>query len=142
MCPRAPARGVGARPGVLERSVRYLLHRSGCASPFRISRMLVLAAWRGLPVLEEAHVEGEPYGFSMPEVAEVVEAMARSGCAERDEARRCVRYLCPLPEISRDEREVLDEVYAIAEGLGDVELNRLVIRDPRYRELIGARGGP
>lgn len=81
--------------------------------------MLVLAAWRGLPLLDEMRVEGEPYGFSIPEVALAIQRWISSGCAERDEANKCVRYLCARPD------------------LPDVELNRRVIRDPRYRELIG-----
>jgi len=43
---------VGAGPqggGLPEAAAGCLFHRAGCASPFRMSRMLALAAWRGSP---------------------------------------------------------------------------------------------
>lgn len=131
---------VGAGPhggGLLEAAAGYLFHRAGCANPFRISRMLVLAAWRGLPLLDEMRVEGEPYGFSIPEVALAIQRWISSGCAERDEANKCVRYLCARPDLPDVERSILDSVYEEVKDLPDVELNRRVIRDPRYRGLIG-----
>jgi hypothetical protein len=71
--------------------------------------MLVLAAWRGLPLLDEMRVEGEPYGFSIPEVALAIQRWISSGCAERDEANKCVRYLCAPGPAGRRAEQARDQ---------------------------------
>ena len=122
----------------MEQAVAYLLSKSGCMHPFRISRILVLAYWRGAEELgREMTVRGESFGFYVEEIPRVVENMIARGCAEKNEEGRCVRYKCEEPQLPEGVKEVLDSVYEETKNVSDIELNRLVVRDPRYKKLVG-----
>ena len=125
----------------------YLLWRHGCVHPYRISRVLVLANWRALEKLGEPitsfTVEGFEAGFVVPEVGELKERAKRGEekCIVPNEERKCFEYRCNEPvNIPREYAEIIDEVYEETRSLDDISLNRLVIRDPRYGDLL-QRGG-
>lgn len=127
--------------------MRYMIWREGCAHPFRISRSLVLANWRALDSmgkhLTSFGVEGFEAGFAVPEIEEIRTRMreGREPCIRMNEERKCLQYVCSEPvAIPREYSEILDRVLEETRGMDDVSLNRLVIRDPRYRELL-ERGG-
>ncbi|MDP7982365.1 MAG: hypothetical protein RAK18_04210 [Conexivisphaerales archaeon] len=127
--------------------MRYIIWREGCAHPFRISRSLVLANWRALAALGKIMasfgVDGFEAGFAVPEIEEIRTRMreGREPCVRMNEERKCLQYVCSEPvTIPREYSEILDHVLEETRGMDDVSLNRLVIRDPRYRELLTRRG--
>ncbi len=124
------------------RLVAYILARLGCSHPFRVSRVLLLADWRAEEVGLGRLTEGlsyvaEPYGFYVEGLQEVLERLKRSGCLRRREEEKCLEYACAEPDLTPQEREVLDEVIREISDLSDRELNRLVTGDERYPELTG-----
>ncbi len=134
-------------PGVRE-LLAYIARREGCIHPFRASRALVLANWRALEELgrplADFRVEGFEGGFSIPELEKVKDAAmdGRDECLRINRDRKCVEYACGAPvELEEDLSRILDQVLDQVKGLDDVSLNRLVVRDPRYRKLLEGAGG-
>ncbi len=125
---------------LLKGSVAYLLYRNDCLHPYRISRMLVLAAWEGAErLLPEMTVRGESFGFYIEEIPEILDDLTSKGCAIKikGEGRKCFRYSCgDPPEIDDDIKEILDDVYERTKDLSDQELNRSVIKDDRYGRIL------
>jgi hydroxypyruvate isomerase len=123
------------------RIVRYIVWRAGCIHPFRISRILVLAGWKALERLgrppARIPVEGFEAGFYIPGLKEAIEA---DKCLRINEEKRCIEYVCEPPSLDEELRSLVDQVVEETRSLGDQELNRLVIRDPRYRRLL-EKGG-
>ncbi len=110
--------------------------------PYRLSRVLVLANWEALerigrPVASFT-VEGFEAGYSIPEIASFKEG--DDPCFYPNKEKRCLEYRCQAPSLPREEAEIIDSVVERVKGLGDVELNRLVVRDKRYKELL-EKGG-
>ncbi len=125
-------------------TVAHVLAKLGCAHPFRLSRILLLAEWRarerGLGRLTDGlDYVAEPYGFYVEGLQDVLERLERSGCLERREEKRCLEYTCEEPELDPHVREILEEVIREVSNLSDSELNRLVTGDERYRELLAGR---
>ena len=118
----------------LRDAIAYLLWKHGCIHPYRISRILVLANWKaeeklGKPITKFS-IEGLEAGFVIPEVGEI-----------KEKVKKCFEYTCSEPvNIPREYAEIIDQVYEETKNLDDISLNRLVIRDPRYKELL-ERGG-
>ncbi len=131
----------------LRDAIAYLLWRHKCIHPYRISRILVLANWRaeeklGKPITRFS-VEGFEAGFVIPEIGEIKEKVKKGEekCIVPNEEKKCFEYTCNEPvNIPREYAEIIDQVYEETKNLDDVSLNRLVIRDPRYKELL-ERGG-
>ncbi len=124
--------------------VAYALSRLGCAHPFRVSRVLLLAEWRaeelGLGrLIEGLRFVAEPYGFYVEGLQDVLERLEGEGCLRRREDERCLELTCGEPEVNPRVGAVIDEVVSETSGLDDRELNRLVTRDPRYRRLLEGR---
>jgi len=127
--------------------VAYLLYKHKCLHPYRISRILVLANWRALeesgePIVRFS-IEGFEAGFTIPEIASIKEAARRGEekCVRPNEEEKCLEYVCnEPPKIPRKHAEILEKVMEEVRGLDDASLNRLVIRDPRYKPLL-ERGG-
>jgi hypothetical protein len=125
----------------------FILSRAGCISPFRISRILVLANWKimeeeGKPAIR-FKVEGFHAGFAVPEIEQIKRNIkeGKDTCFKINQEGKCIEYLCEeeptIPEeLSRLFSDLLNEV----KNLDDTSLNRLVIRDPRYSELL-KKGG-
>lgn len=121
--------------------IAYIISKLGCVHPFRISRILVLANWRALEdkgsILTRFRVQGFEAGFYIDGVKEIIE---KDECFKVNEERKCIEYVCEPPRVPRETAEIIDKVLEDTKNLGDRELNRLVILDPRYRELL-ERGG-
>ncbi len=121
--------------------IAYLVWRTGCIHPFRISRILVLANWRaieerGTPIAKFG-VQGFEAGFYIEGVKEIIE---EDKCFKINEEKKCIEYYCQPPKIPEEHSRILDKVLEQTKNLSDRELNRLVTRDPRYRELL-EKGG-
>ncbi|RLG44212.1 MAG: hypothetical protein DRN78_00455 [Thermoproteota archaeon] len=121
--------------------VAYMVTRLKCVHPFYISRVLVLANWKaieglGKPMVEFS-IEGFEAGFFIPELGELID---KDPCFERNKEKKCIEYVCDEPAIPSEYKEILDNVIENTKSLDIRELNRLVIRDPRYNELLRLRG--
>ncbi|MDK2383900.1 MAG: Panacea domain-containing protein [Candidatus Korarchaeota archaeon] len=118
--------------------VAYVMSRLGCVHPFRISRILLLADWlsmerRNKRLTNLTYVK-EEFGFYVEELTGIMEELQDEGCVIKREERKCLEYTCSEPEISEEDREILEEVISEVRDLDDRELNRRVLSDPRYRE--------
>lgn len=121
--------------------ISYLLSELGCSHPYYVSRILLLAEWiaekrlgRRLTTLT---YRCEPYGFYIEEVGSIIQGLEESGCVRRRKEKKCIEYVCDKPKLPEDVEGILGEVLEKVRGLNDVELNRLVIHDPRYRKMLG-----
>ena len=118
----------------------YIIKRLGCIHPYRISRILVLANWKaiedkGCPIVY-FNVSGFEAGFSVDELSK----LKNDKCIRINKENRCMEYICEDPEIDEYDKKIIDEVIEEVSGLSDIELNRVVIRDRRYKELL-SKGG-
>ena len=139
-----PLKGLGRalREASLERLVAYILSKHGCMHPYRLSRILVLANWISLEKigkpLARFSIEGFEAGFSIPELSLIKEES--NNCFKKNKEKKCLEYTCSPPELGEEEVQILDEAVEKTKNLSDIELNRLIIRDARYRELL-EKGG-
>jgi len=124
--------------------VAYVLARAGCTHPFRISRYLALAEmeWlerKGERLTSLKYVAG-PGVFFIEGLKEIVEADPCFRIHEGDPStgrRGCVEYVCEGPELPDEVKEVIDQVIRKYSGVEDMELNKLVVEDPRFPKLTG-----
>ena len=118
--------------------VSYIMYKLGCSHPFRISRILLLAEWKAKEKLNrrltDFHYVMEEFGFYIEELKDVVDELIEKGCAEKVEEKKCIRYLCEEPKIPEEVKGIIDELLERVRDVSDRELNRMVIRDPRYGE--------
>ncbi len=87
------------------------------------------------PIVEFG-IKGFEAGFYINEIKEVID----SDCFVRDEDQKCIKYNCKVPKLPRDIEHVLNEVIKNTINLDDITLNKLVIKDPRYKDLL-LKGG-
>jgi hydroxypyruvate isomerase len=125
---------------LLEKAVRYIAYKLQCVHPFVVSRVLVLVNWKmiektGSPVVK-MKVEGFEAGFYIPEFKKYFE----TECFQKDEHKKCCRYICGEPDLPQEIKKVIDEVIEEVRELDEQELNRRVIGDPRYKKLLEAGG--
>ena len=124
--------------------VAYILAKAGCTHPFRISRYLALAEmeWlerRGERLTNLKYVKG-PGVFFIEGVKEIIEQDPCFKIHEGDPStgrRGCVEYVCGEPSLPEDVKRTIDEVIQRYSGIGDMELNKLVVDDPRFSKLAG-----
>ena len=116
--------------------VSYVLSSLGCAHPFRISRILLLADWQAVEGLgrrlSNLTYVMEEFGFYVEELTEIVEELQSKGCLVKVEERKCLKYTCGPPDLSGEVKAILDEVIEETSDMDDRKLNRLVLSDPRY----------
>ncbi len=126
----------------LKKLLGYILSTYGCMHPYRLSRILVLVNWKALEEKGEPitsfTVEGFEAGFAIPEIASLKEE--NDPCFRPNKERRCMEYVCATPSLPEDVRKIVDEVMAEVKNLDDINLNKKVVHDERYKELL-ARGG-
>ncbi len=124
--------------------VAYVLARAGCTHPFRVSRYLALAEmeWlerRGERLTKLKYVAG-PGVFFIEGIKEMIE---NDHCFIKHEGdpstgrKGCIEYVCEPPSLPEDVQEVVDGVIQKYSGIEDMELNRLVVEDPRFKKLVG-----
>ncbi|WP_148683599.1 hypothetical protein [Fervidicoccus fontis] len=128
-------------------TVAYILSIAGCTSPFRISRMLVLANWKMLKekgtIALRFKVDGFQAGFAVPEIEEIKRRIKDGSerCIKINEQKKCFEYVCEEKvELPREVSDVIQKVFDEIRSLDDISLNRIVVRDPHYPELL-KRGG-
>ncbi len=125
----------------LRDTIAYIAWKLGCVHPFRISRILVLANWKALEelgnIITRFRVQGFEAGFFVEGVKEIIE---EDRCFKINEEKKCIEYLCEPPKIPIETKEIINKIVDETKNLSDRELNRLVIRDSRYRELL-EKGG-
>jgi len=123
------------------RLVGYIVSKAGCLHPFRISRILVLVNWEALEKLGRPlagfRIDGFEAGFYIPGFKEALE---EDECFKSPEDKKCIEYVCQPPSLGEEAESIVNSIIRKTSGLSDSELNRLVVRDKRYRELL-ARGG-
>lgn len=123
--------------------ISYLLSELGCSHPYHVSRILLLAEWTAEERLGKRITSFtyhcEPYGFYIEELKSIIQGLEESGCIKRLEEKKCMEYMCDRPELPKEIESILKETLDRVRGLNDVELNRLVIHDPRYRRMLGER---
>ncbi|MCE4600460.1 MAG: SocA family protein [Desulfurococcales archaeon] len=128
--------------GVRE-TVAYILSRSGCLHPFRLSRLLALAESRyiklyGARLTDAVYVMG-PGVFYIEGLKEVFESdecfVKHEGDPSRG-VRGCIEYKCQAPRLPENARQVIDAVIEEYGPLDDMELNRLVIEDEALKGVM------
>jgi len=124
----------------LRKLVYYIIWKSKCIHLYRISRILVLANWNALESIGHYiigfSINGFEAAFSIDELA----GLKSDDCININEDARCMEYTCMPPKIDDDVRKIIDDVIESTRDLDDSTLNRLVIKDKRYRELL-EKGG-
>ena len=116
----------------------YIAHKTGGTNPFRASRILVLANWLAQERLGRHLVRFRITGFKAGFAIEGLKPVLEDHCFERDKVEKRTRWRCEPPEVEHG--EILDEAIKISSGLDDLSLNRLIVRDARYRKLLKEGG--
>ena len=121
--------------------IEHIMAELKCIHPFRISRILLLSDWKseerlGEKLTEKLTYRGAGYGFYIEELKPLIEKLEKEGRVRKIEERKCIEYLGEKPELPSKWKGILDEVIEETRNLGEDELNRLVIRDPRYSEVL------
>ncbi|MCD6105850.1 MAG: hypothetical protein J7J79_00590 [Thermoplasmata archaeon] len=122
----------------LREALAYIAHKTGGTNPFRASRILVLANWLAQERLGRSLVRFRITGFEAGFAVEGLKPILDDPCFERDKVEKRIRWRCEPPRV--EHREILDDAIQIASGLDDLSLNRLIIRDARYRKLLEEGG--
>ena len=114
----------------------YITMRLGCTHPYRVSRILVLLNWLGEDRLGKGLVPLHIKGFEAAFYVEGLKEVFEGECFRKNEARKCFTYECSNPGIPKEVAELIDELIRDVRELNDIDLNRLVIKNPKYKELI------
>ncbi len=114
--------------------IPYLLAELGCSHPFRISRALLLTDWE-MKERFGSGLEGLTYrffdfGFYIEELPSILSSLKY---VEKDEERKCYTYTCEKPKPPKELEALLNEILDRIRGLGNLELNKLIINDRRYK---------
>ncbi|WP_440058960.1 hypothetical protein ACSU1N_03975 [Thermogladius sp. 4427co] len=120
----------------------FILSRTGCLHPFRVSRIIALAEirWlndRGSRLTSLVYRRG-PGVFYIEGLKEMLEG---DPCFVRREGvpgvrTGCVEYVCGEPSIPEDVRQYIEGTIKEAVGLGDTELNDRVVKNPLFARLL------
>jgi len=124
---------------VLKNYAGYIVNKLGCVSPFFISRVLVLSNWKALEDMGAPLVKFRVSGFKAGFYIEGLKDILEDECFQKNEERKCIEALCDF-DLPEDKRKIVDEILERVRSLNEVELNRLVINDPRYKEML-EKGG-
>ncbi len=124
--------------------VAYILSRTGCIHPFRLSRILALAEIRAIEKtgkrLTDLRYEAGPGTFYIVGFKE--EIVERDPCFHKREGdpytgrKGCLEYLCKPPVLPGDVKSLLDEVLSETSGMDDFQLNNLVINNKLFKKLL------
>jgi hydroxypyruvate isomerase len=123
----------------------YVLAKTGCIHPFRISRIIALAEILYMRRNNKRFTNIKYVGFDKVFYIEgLKETVENDACFERREGdpskhiRGCIEYKCEAPNLPSDVREVIDEAINTASKLNDEELNKIVIDDPLFSRLLSS----
>ncbi len=124
----------------MDKLIRYISYKLGCIHPFWASRLLVLANWRNIEEKGKPIVGFKVGGFEAGFYIENFKDYLENQCYKKNEEKKCLEYLCDEPDLPEDVKNLIDRLIEETRDMDDTEINRLVIRDPRYRELL-EKGG-
>ncbi len=121
--------------------ISYIVWKGGCLHPFRISRILMLVEWeyegRYGKRLTDLKYVCEPFGFYIEGFSELIKGNPCLRKKKLEKEKACLEYVCENEPKCKDViREVIDGILEKVKRLDDVELNRLVIRDERYKRYL------
>lgn len=125
--------------------IAYIVSKTGCIHPFRISRILALAEIRALEEenkrLTSFVYRGFDKVFYIEGIKELVEKdecfRIREGDPERG-IRGCIEYICPPPRLPENVEKYLVEAITRAKELDDNELNKVVVEHPLFKKLLSS----
>ncbi len=126
-----------------EKIIEYIAFKSKGISPFRMSRILLLLKWafkeKGTDIAFT--FETLPYGFSVKEIPEIVEkdpCLSKEKITlEKGRVTGVIKYVCiDPPKLDLSVKTLIDKVLEETSKLDDFELNRVVIKDKRYSEML------
>ncbi len=123
----------------------YILAKTGCIHPFRISRILALAEILYMGRNNKRFTNVKYVGFNKVFYIEgLKETVENDNCFERREGdpskniMGCIEYNCEEPDLPNDVKEVVDEAINTASKLNDEELNSIVANDPLFTRLLSS----
>ena len=122
--------------------VAYVLRRTGCIHPFRLSRILALieVEWlrdRGERLTDIKYVRGLGT-FYIEELKESVEGDPCFNKREGDPKTRrkgCIEYRCEPPSLPDDVRTFIDKILEKTLSLKDQELNEAVVNNELFERI-------
>ena len=126
---------------VYERKIiEYILYKTKCSHPFRISRILLLSEWDYFDKYREKLTSfryvAEPFAFYVEGLKDIIDNLIDENCAVLRQEKKCIEYICSQPMLPGKIREIVDTIIDKTSMLSDHELNRLVVNDKRYRGLL------
>ena len=121
----------------------YILSRTGCIHPFRLSRLALFAELEWMRekndrLTDLTYVAG-PGTFYIEGFKEMIE---NDACFERREGDPasgtpgCIVYRCNPPSLPDEVREHVDKIVSRLSGLSDQELNEKVLTHPLYEKIV------
>ena len=126
-------------------AVKYILWKTGCIHPFRLSRILALAEIKyyrdhGERMTDTVYKNG-PGAFYIEGLKESVEKdtcfIKREGDPDKGK-KGCLEYTCQVDlKIGEEYLRYLDKAINETEKLDDMELNSAVVNDPVFSNLLG-----
>jgi hydroxypyruvate isomerase len=126
----------------------YVLSRTGCIHPFRLSRILALIEleWmrsRGERLSDIIYVRG-PGTFYIEGLKEAVE---EDPCFEKRKGdpntgrKGCIEYKCEVPQLPEEVKKHVDEVLEKVKNLDEFEINKKVVEDELFQKISKEGGG-
>ncbi len=119
----------------------YLLTRTGCIHPFRLSRLGALVELKymertGSRLTNARYVAG-PGVFYIEDFKNILDL----DCVEKREGdpqkgvKGCIRSNCPHPRVDDTVKQLIEEVLKEYSSLDDFELNNAVVNHPLFNKL-------
>ncbi len=124
-------------------AVKYILNKAGCIHPFRLSRILALADLKYLrdkgERLTDATYRRGPGAFYIEGLKEEISDnpcyVKREGDPDKG-VKGCIEYKCEPPELPSEPARYIDEAIKEASSLDDMDLNKIVVKDPLFEKLF------
>ena len=120
--------------------INYIAYRLGCSHPYRVSRLIVLLNWSIMNKTSKPFLKFRAEGFEAGFYIEGFKEYFEKKCFQKVEKKKCFKYICEPPVLPNEIKKVIDFLLEETSVLNDFELNRKVIRNKRYRELL-EKGG-
>ncbi len=120
----------------LKKVSAYITRKLGCAHPYKVSRILVLLNWLSKDKLGKELVPLKIKGFEAAFYVEGLKEVFEDKCFRKDDELKCFTYGCGALELPEEVTNLIDEVIDRVKGLSNDELNKLAVKDPRYKDLI------
>ena len=124
-------------------AVKYILAKTDCIHPFRLSRILALADMKHLKEkgkrLTDATYRRGPGAFYIEGLKEEITNnpcyVKREGDPDKG-IKGCIEYKCDPPELPGELAGYIDEAIKEASSLDDMDLNKKVVENPLFERLF------